>query len=676
MKYFKDVLKVVIYVLIFYTPVALYSLWHVTQDVNKQAAKEAVSTLQSSNTLVKNLIAKNQSAEACQQLQAEQRAGRLVAYQVQSSDFVCSFPDSVHAMPVTQANGRVEAFELSNIPVLVVRDQEAGAEWYLALNSPAKASIFEYLQNESIVQWAFFQEILMVIYTALALVVFAVLMMAKVIQSQFKDGDSTPKWVKSFFKLFSGLQLHDLTIVRRATQVTTAFITSQKKDKDLLETSLEESILHEIRENHHSIPYSFDGTVTKVDINGFSKVVASGQSNQAYYLTNSLEEFGCELLKRYDGLYEKTVGDEIVAVFKTKDSQKLAAAYARDLMREFSQKVFLVSDKDERRFTLKSSISSSRITFRKRPSGYGFDGDALTHTTRLLETITEKSVNTMSCQVHEADKISELCKIPAQAQTFELKNMSAVQGYWINAWSSVEDIYTQAPTLLQFFRSDSDILTILKLTRQENDLNRISHAFSTLRKIQVHLCSVEVLLGWRETLSHFHQRAQQDKKYAEILSDIIMLGKTLIPTHQWNEECSAAVLNISRNIEDRINASVAEVLAEKGVPSLVIENERNLISGAPSNSFRTKGNILLAHAIQKLDDKVFVDLIKMMNSNNKLERHTGVYCTYNVIDHYKKQNPALLELCSHYEKAEQLLLKIRENDKDLSPRLREMTATI
>jgi hypothetical protein len=676
MKYFKDVLKVIVYVIIFYLPVAIYSLYQVSQDVNKEAAREAVTSLQGTNGLVKSLLARNQAVDACQQLKAEQRAGRLVAYQLQNSEFVCSFPDTAHAMPVTQEKGVVEAFQIKQFPVLVLSDAEAGSEWYLALNSPPKLTIFDYLQKESLVQWAFFQEIAMVIYTALAFVVFAVLMMAKVIQSQYKDNDTTPKWVRSFFKLFSGLQLHDLTIVRRATQVTTAFMASQKKDKDLLETSLEESILHEIRENHLSLPYTFEGTVTKVDINGFSKVVASGQSSQAYYLTNSLEEFGCELLKRYDGLYEKTVGDEIVAVFKSKDSQKLGSAFARDLMTEFSQKVFLISDKEERRFTLKSSISSSKITFRKRPSGYGFDGDGLTHSTRLLETITEKTVNVMSCQESEASRIQELCKVPNDTQTFDLKNMAPVKGYWITTWTPVEEIYKNQPALLQFYRSDADIVKILNLIQQEKDLQKITSALSILRRIQVYHCDKEILITWRKTLSHFHEIAQKDKLFGETLSDVIMLGKTLIPTSQWNEECSSAVIHISRNLEDRINASVAEVLAEKGVPSLVIENEKNLLAGAPSSSFRTKGNIILAHAIQRLDDKVFTDLIKMMNSNNKLERHTGVYCTYNVIDHYKKQNPALLELCNHYEKAEQLILKIRESDKDLSPRLKELTSQL
>ncbi len=676
MKYLKDLLKVVAYVAIFYCPVALYSLWHLAQDVNKQAAKESIESLQKTNGLVHSLTKRNLILDACQQLQAEQRAGRLIAYQLKTLDSACSFPETAHAMPTTQEQGVVEAFQFKDMPVLILRDSEIGTEWYLGLNAPLKLSIFDYLQKESLVQWAVFQEVMMVLYTALALVIFAVLMMAKVIQSQFKETDSASPFVRGFFKIFGGLQLHDLTIVRKATQVTTAFMSSQKKDKDLLETSLEESILHEIRENHLSIPYSFDGTVTKVDINAFSRVVASGNDSDAFYLTNSLEEYGCELLKRYDGLYDKTVGDEIVAVFKTKDSEKLAAAFARDLMKEFSSRVFLVSDQDRRTFTLKSAIASSKITFRKRHSGYGFDGDAMTHATRLMEAITIKDRNLMSCQVHEAQKIHDICVLPEKTETFEFKNMAPVEGALISDWKSVEDIYKHNPQQIQFFRSDSDIIKFLHILRTETDLQKLSFVLTTMRKIKVHHCSVELIIEWREALSFFHKQRQAKAEMGEILSEVIMLGKALIPANQWNDECSAAVLAISRNLEDRINASVADILSEKGVPSLVIENEKNLLAGAPSKSFRTKGNIILAHAISKLDDKVFTDLVKMMNSKNKLERHTGVYCTYNVIDHYRKQNPAMLELCSHYEKAESLVKKIRDTDPDLSPRLKELTENI
>ena len=68
------------------------------------------------------------------------------------------------------------------------------------------------------------------------------------------------------------------------------------KDQELLETSLEFSILNVIRTHQEQVPYAFLHTVVNVDINGFSKVIAGGHKNATAVLTTKLEDFGCELL--------------------------------------------------------------------------------------------------------------------------------------------------------------------------------------------------------------------------------------------------------------------------------------------------------------------------------------------------------------------------------------------
>lgn len=671
MKYLKDILRISIFVLIMYLPLTWLSFKDSLNSIHESNAQETVNRMAKTRDAISDLLKQNRILEACQRLKADSEAKNIAVYYLKSTEASCKEPANLPELPAAMKDGQVQSFNLQdNIPLTFYRDTINGTEWAFAVIATKKLNAVESILEIKSIRDAFTKEILLVIYIIFAFIFCAVLILAKSIQNQYRKRGKDPLWLKIINLTFGKLQLHDMKVINSATSVLIQENESLAKDKDLLETSLEYSILNEVKSNNQKIPYTFYGTVSKVDINGFSKVISAGDPVQSHNMTLFLEEFGCELLQRYNGLFEKTVGDEIVVVFKSEDSAMMATAFSRDLMTEFAQLKFQVSN-EQRSFTLKGSISSSDITFSKRPPGYGFNGAALTYTSRLLDMVKEKDRNFLSCMKTEAEKIKPLVQLPAEASKFEFKNMATTEGYLIDQFTTVQQAYEKDINLIKYFRSDSAFIYLLQKIQIETDIKKMDHAIQLLKQVQVRNCSQELMNTWIYTLKHMEDKGVSNFDYLVILAKLIMIGINLIPQHQWDEKCTQALLNINRELDGRINASIVDVLIEKMLYSVALQNEASFILKT-DHSFRTRGNLLINQAFHQLDNSVFTKVNKMIESPNPLETNTGIFCACSIILHYQKINPAALETYAGYKQVIKHLRKAQS--QNLSKRLQALVA--
>lgn len=670
MKYFRDLFKIILFVLIIYIPFICWDIYDDLNSIEESTNKETIVRINSLKEQVNNFISEGRLLEACQRLTAERNSENIFFFSLKSKDVNCQDPpDAKQQITAPEMNKILKVMNERSTQYFIYSNEYKDVVW-TTLASVRIVRLFGHSSSEqdSILLTSILKNLSLVIYIVFMFAFLAILILSKSIQNQFRKNGKDPLFLTIVQKLFGWLQLQDLKIVQAATTAILRKNDDLIKDQDLLETSLEASILNEIRLNNHNLPYSFRGTVAKVDINGFSKVVSSGHSKEAQNLTRLLEDFGCELLLRYKGLFEKTVGDEIVVVFKSDDSVLLAAAFARDLMFEFSKLEFDFKT-EKRKFTLKSSISSSEITFSKRAPGFGFLGDALTYTTRLLDVVTIKDRNILSCLKSQASQIQNLVIIPSELRRFEFKNMVSDEGYLIEQFIQLQDVYSTQPELVRYFRSNESLIFLLHKVQVENDHDKLNYIFATFCDLTILCTTAGVIAAWIETLKVFEKRVYQYPSLAFSFSRLIIEGSRLIPTAQWNASCTDAIVAISRYIEGRINASVVDVLIEKDLNLIAIEQEKSFIIEA-DQSFRTRGNLLLNQAIHQLSDTSLEKIIKMINSKNTLESSTGVYCACRVIIYYRKKNPAELETFMSYQKLSKILhdLYLMKN-KDISPRL-------
>lgn len=669
MKYLKDILRISIFVAIMYVPLAWYSTVGTLHDVETRNNIQTVEKIRDFRTKLDQFLMNDRVLESCQMLKAAKEAGSLVSYRLESKDITCANPDSFTQLPPIEI-AKPTSLLFFDQPQLFLRGETRQSQWAIAVANPEQGNLWSRIKSDGVLREGIYKDLALVIYIIFAFIFCAVLILAESIQNQYRKRGKDPLWLKIINATFGRLQLHDLKIIKAASAVLIKKNEELTKDKDLLETSLEYSILNEIRESNHKIPYQFYGTVAKVDINGFSKIVSAGFAGTSHNLTRFLEDFGCELLLRYNGLFEKTVGDEIVVVFKSENSQKLAVAFARDLMTEFSKLSFDFGD-EKRSFTLKSAINSSDILFSKRAPGYGFTGDALTYASRLLDMVTQKDRNFLSFLETEASAVAELMVLKEGPKKFEFKNMSANSGYLVDQFVSVQDAYEKAPHLMPYFRSDAAFSFYLAQIQKELDLQKIDRVLNCFRLGTIRVCSEELIVKWIETLKILESRVVQNKDFAVVFSKLISEGARLIPRAQWSARCTDAILAIPRNLDGRINASIIDVLIDKDLNSIAIENEKSFIIQWDS-SFRTRGNLLINQALYQLSNSVFDKITSMVLSSKQLESNTGIFCACTVILHYQKINPAELETYSSYRKLVQALLRVQEKEILLSPRINDL----
>lgn len=666
MKYLGDLFRISIFVFIMYLPLAWFSIQESLQTIHQIRNENVVHNLLKVRASVVLLLQEDRLLEACQKLKAEFEAQSIVSYTLISNEGRCH--ELIETLPPVKTIGAVESFNVKGHLLNFIREKTRSTDWSIAVPTPLKINFFDELKQNSALRRALLIDILVVIYIIFAFVFCAVLILAKSIQNQYRKNGKDPKWLKFINMTFGKIQLHDLKIVKTATETLIKKNESLIQDRDLLETSLEFSILNEIRENKFNIPYSFIGTVAKVDINGFSKVISKANLKETQNLTKILEDYGCELLQRYNGLFEKTVGDEIVVVFKSQDSALLATAFSRDLMQEFSKINFIFQD-ENRKFTLKSSISTSEITFSKRAPGFGFLGDALTYTTRLLDVVHIKDRNILSCLKSQSEGINDLVFLPDEFKLFEFKNMQAQECYLIDQFLTIEMAYENKQHLLKYFRSDESLIYLLNKFKIETNPEKLNLIVSCFSKVHVRICHSQFVTTWVETLKIFEKRVHENSELSLLFSRLIMEGGRLIPSSDWTTECTTAIVEISRHIEGRINASIVDLLIEKDLNLFVIENEKSFfIDSDPS--FRTRGNLLINQALYQLSDSVFDKVIRMINSNNPLESNTGIYCACRIIIYYQKEQPAELETYNQFKKLTKILDRIKnKKNKKTSTRL-------
>ena len=669
-KYFRDFLKIVLFAVLVYLPVSYFSFKSTLVSIAERNTREAVEKFMNASNSAESSLKTNDQLEACMKLQAEFNAKNIRSYVVISPESTCENPKGIRKLINELKFESPATYAIAGMTVDIVKKQTGPYIWSISVLTPQKMNFMNLVVKDSVMLKDVLKDLLIVIYIVFAFILCAVLIFAESIQNRYKTKGKDPVWLKILTKTFGFLQLNDIRIIQSATTALVKQNEELNKDIDLLETSLEFSVLNEIKKNNHKIPYSFYGTVSKVDINGFSKVVAANQGQATQLMTMNLENFGCELLQRYEGLFEKTIGDEIVVVFKGNDSAKRALAFSRDLMFEFSQIDFPV-DHEKRRFTLKSAIYSSEITFSKRSAGYGFLGDALTFTTRLMDAVSIKEKNILCLTTAHASDIKPLAVIPENVENFKFKNMADQDGYQISQFDVIENILINHPDQMEYFRADHHIIYFLdQILKNDTQADLILNA---LLKINVRVATEKIALTWQNVLLHQKQNLRLNaSQYAKL----IMLGKNLIANRSWNQNHTLTLRLIPRDIEGRINASIIDVLMEKDLSALENENPASFrVTNDPSG--RTEANMLVFRALKNLENKIFEDLIVMIKSSQPQLSKSGIYAACQIIEHYQSKNPAALVTYPAYAKVTDLLLKIKESAKiKLSDRLQDRLNSI
>lgn len=671
--YILDFSKIFIFIFIFSVPLIWFSTNSAFEKLNHQQVEQQQSRIYYLKSSIDSYLKENKEFEACQKLQTEYETQSIQAYLLVSKNVTCYQPENFKVLPPVTKRGELQLLKVGETPLQFLREKNevTEAEWTLATAPVEKLNLWSSLHKSKIILYSFLADIAVIVYSVfififLALVIFVTKMQSFLQKKDFSQKKAISKFYKFIFNTFGWLKFEDLKLI----EIATAHLASEKKqlemDLELYKTSLEQSLRKEIEEKNQSLPFTFLGVVTKVDINGFSKVLKNEnekfaqsdktQFNKTAQLTEALENFGCELLLRYQGLFEKTVGDEIVVVFRGAYAKNRALAFSRDLMTEFSNKEFYLNNSLQK-FTLKASVAESMITFNKRPSGYGFSGDALTITTRLLDQIKDKSCNFICAPVDFKEELQQLCQQNLVQEKFVLKNIGEADGFLV---SHFNDINFQNE--LDFFRADYHILKSIQFVKT---CFLTQEALIPFQKIYGHLSSIyclnvskEVVDEWFLVLQLIYNASLKNTRYMNELVSWLSLAKQLVPAAQWTSAMNDFLLSLPSDLDARLNATLIEVMSSKNFSydyADLYAFARPLNASMNTQvSFRAHGNLLIAQAHLQLKDSVLIDVIKMLKSENNNEVMTGIYVALAILRKYQTKNYSELASLKSYS----LFLKV------------------
>lgn len=611
------------------------------------------------------LLKSKQYTELCIRLSTEYDVKNITSYRFVSPEIQCYQPTTFTVFPPLEANSGPQVFKFEGHDHTFIRFKYADTDWAYSVLTMPNLTFFDLLTENQAVRKDFYNMFLLAIYIIFSFVFFAVLVAVDSIKNKFRKNGKDPVWLKFVNKTFGLLQLGDMQVLKSASHRLVDLKNTLELERDVLQRSLEHTILTEIRSNNQKVPYTFVGTVAKVDINGFSKVVAQGASQASFEMSTILENIGCELLQRYNGLFEKTVGDEIVVVFRGVDSELKATAFVRDLMRSFSKLSFTVGE-ETRKFTLKGSIASSKITFCKRSAGYGFLGDAFTITSRLLEAVIDKERNVLSVLLSSSAKITALVRLPKDKVIFNFKNMNSVEGFFVTEFQDLME--TQAEMHSKYFLSDEFLKMQIDLISTVTGMYEREELMTNFSNIEVRLASdelIEALLNAISSISLQPSTSEWNRTLSRLISAVV----NLVPTSQWKEKYSAVLLSIPLDREGRINSAILNVLMHKDPHKLSLLDTKQFIIPRDS-SHRTQGQILIGLSRHAMTDNLLRQIIAMVLSNNENESATGIFVACDVLTYFWKNDlTGFTTLDESNALIELLMKKSRDKKKYISERL-------
>jgi class 3 adenylate cyclase len=374
-------------------------------------------------------------------------------------------------------------------------------------------------------------------------------------------------------------------------------------------------------------PYTFDCTLVRTDINGFSQIFNSDYRERFAEHINTFFMGLTEIASRYDGLIYEFVGDEAIYYFKDTPGQSKRDSVTRsiDAIRDIhtlAQEINSRTQLEGHRFTVKSALAHGTLRFARLVDGLSLSGGVLIETVRILSVVTDKSDNQLYLAArHQADLDSEA--------RFELVGDFNLKGYSesvtllrLVSMTSLQHHLSVAPNsgfdFVSRFRNDHSLETLIGTAASagenwsvENHLALIE-ALRPLAVFRTHHSLAQSLNKWLETSV---DRAKVSSDFVKVTSAIVMLYPSLIPKGELSDETILRLESLLDSKDERTVANTIDVLTKYSVTPAV----RPIRDLTINENNRVAANALIHAGSNELDAGTLRELEKMIFSRSSDE---------------------------------------------------------
>ncbi|WP_415063180.1 hypothetical protein [Bdellovibrio sp.] len=435
------------------------------------------------------------------------------------------------------------------------------------------------------------------------------------------------------------LRFSEFDTLARASEATYFKLKETEEELALVSSTVTKKLLDEVKQSGHKLPINFDATILRFDLNDYTKTFLNTHPEDMLDLMVRYAAISDELINRHDGLVYQFIGDEFVVVFKNDDKNMhnrnlRATCCIRDIFNS------LEDIGGPRAFTLKASISTSKLWFMKLPFGYFYAGLALIKSQRMLNEIADKDRNRLIVESAMTDEIKQIA-ILNNAQNVLFKGFSSNETI-----TFVDSFFSETPT--EYLpKTDQCIVEIMNSLRQTPD--SAENLIKTLRSFKPGYVSDDVLRAYASTLQ-IYTSFEIGTKFPTATETFMMVGRTLIPKGQWTIDLTTSILAIEEGVSPRIYANAIETLLEK-VPFATVASSIELLKKKiPDNYYRLMGNVLSGRIKQEPNRILLKDLLDLLKSNNERLVTTGIWIARDSLPLVLRQNPTKLKIFSEYNR--------------------------
>ncbi len=382
-------------------------------------------------------------------------------------------------------------------------------------------------------------------------------------------------------------------------------------------------------------PYTFDCTLVRTDINGFSQIFNSNYRDRFAEHINNFFIGLTEIASRYDGLIYEFVGDEAIYYFKdtpggkNRDSVIRAIDAIRDI-HVLAQEINSRTQLEGHRFTVKSALAHGTLRFAKLVDGCSLSGGVLIETVRILSVVTDKSENQLYLGTrHQTDLDNQA--LFETVGDFNLKGYSeSVTLMRLMSMTSLQHHLATAPKhgfdFVSRFRNDHSLETLIGTAASAGDawsVNSHLNLIEALRPLAVFRSQHSLAQSLTSWLLSSVDRARENPDFVRVTSAIVMLFPNLIPKSDLNDETILRLESLLDSKDHRTIANVIDVLTKYSVTPVM----RPMHDLTISENNRIAANALIHSGTRELTTTALKELDKMIFSRTSEEgrRASGLY---------------------------------------------------
>jgi hypothetical protein len=417
-------------------------------------------------------------------------------------------------------------------------------------------------------------------------------------------------------------------------------------------------------------PYFFECTMVRTDINGFSHIFNTHDTNVFMAHINEFFTEVSHIVSRYGGFIHEFVGDEVIYYFKDEhhaNSFAVALGALADIQRAAEVLNQKTRTQNSYGFSVKSSLSHGSLRFGPLVNGYTLAGSVLIESVRVLSQVAEKDQNVIYFDQANLMRIAGVGRAEVALKA-HLKGFDGERTlYRFEGHAPLAEVLA-APQVdaakLSFYRSGRDLAQIfdwLRVYGESVDEATVASVIRTLRGVNVTRASYEfsqALFLWLETVAADFSRSR-DLRHARVLSAAALLVRNLIPKAEFNDEIDARVEQFLAVDDKRVVANVLEALTE-----FRIDRDKNFVVGLlSSNDHRVQANAFIHRGIREIDRDLTVRLRKAIFGKDFHAAASALYALGEIVAfHYQRDSVYLQAQVDFYQLVESLPKLVLSSD--------------